>query len=262
VNLADLYEDDWGFDVTPPVDRGLVETPLQHRWNRDGVVIIPNLIDDDDLLDRYQTEWIKHSPGPGGWLYPTPYRDYPVLRELCCHRNLAEVLEELTGEPMGVHLNLTGWRSTERDWHADQYLNEPYVGGYYAAVWIALGDIDPLSGPFQYVPGSHTWPPLSQAKIRRELGEWGNGPDWPKRSEAILTELYEKKIADEGAEVISHTPKRGTVLVWHSRLLHRGSKPVQPLLTRRALIAHFSGVRHRPDMPRAVPAHGGWQFPL
>jgi hypothetical protein len=259
--LADLYEDEWGPDVTPPADRGEISTTLQHHWWHDGYVVIPRLIP-GDLIDRYKDEWVVYSPAPGGWPDPIPYMRHPALRDLVTCEPLAEVLEELTGEPMGVHLNLTGWVSTERDWHADQYLNEPFVGGYYTAVWIALDDIHPDSGPFQYVPGSHRWPPVSQAKIRHLLGDKGDTPDWPKYSEAILTELYEQKIREEGLTIESHIPKRGTCLVWHGRLLHRGSVANTWGMTRRSCIAHFSGIRHRPDMPAAVRHGGGWLFPI
>lgn len=262
LTLDDLTEE-WPDESYTDIDRGEVRTTLQHHWWHDGYVVIPHLIE-GDLIDAYKNEWINaNHDRPEGWPYDVPYMHHPVLRELCCHPELASVLEEIIGEPMGVHLNLTGWVSTQRDWHADQYLNEPYVGGYYAAVWIALDDIHPDSGPFQYVDGSHRWQPVSQRRIREALGPLGEGPDWPRNSERILTPLYEQKIADEGLAVQSFTPKRGTVKIWHGRLLHRGSRPNVFGMGRRSLIAHFSGIHHRPDMPDPIRSeHGGWFFPI
>ena len=34
------------------------------------------------------------------------------------------------------------------------------VNGWYLAVWMALDDIGPETGPFQFIPGSHRWPVL------------------------------------------------------------------------------------------------------
>jgi ectoine hydroxylase-related dioxygenase (phytanoyl-CoA dioxygenase family) len=189
---------------------------------------------------------------------------HPELLELCCHPALAAALQELTGEPMAVHLNLTGWRSTRRRWHFDQYLNEPYVGAYYAAAWIALDNIHPDAGPFEYVPGSHRWwPPISQHKMRAALGNDGTGPDWPTHSERILTPLFEAELAARGITPQPFLANRGDVLIWHSRLLHQGSIPRNPHMERRGLIAHFSGIHHRPDMPPAVQhPNGGRYFPL
>jgi hypothetical protein len=260
--LDDLAEH-WTDDVIPETER-FPTTRAQDEWADNGFVIRDGLLD-DDAMTAYEIEWMAHNAHrPGGWDYATPYMDHPALLELCCQPALAELLEELIGEPMGVHLNLTGWTSTRRDWHFDQYLNEPYVGAFYAAVWIALDDISPHAGPFQYIPGSHHWwEPISQHKMRAALGPDGDGPDWPTKSEQILSPLFKAEIDAMGIKPSEFLGHRGDMLVWHSRLLHRGSIPTNPHLERRALIVHFSGIRHRPDMPPAVqhPA-GGWFFPL
>jgi len=229
-----------------------------------------------DLLVQYEYEWLVVNGGekaeigkpntyasPMGWHYATPYMDFPALRGLCCSPDIAAVLEELIGESAGVHLNLTGWQSTRCNWHFDQYLNEPYVGSVYVAVWIALDTIYSDAGPFEYFPGSHKWwPPVSQLKMRTALGADGEGPDWPTKSERILTPIFEKEIESRNLETSKFLGNRGDVLFWHSRLLHRGSIPNDITLERRALIAHYSGVTHRPDMPKAVQHQGGWLFPL
>lgn len=269
LTLTDL-EETWPVEATPGPERE-PQTIRQRRWSKNGVVIEPLFDPSHIALERYENEWVTNHGGelgnfksyarPGGWSYATPYMRHAALRALACNGALAELLEELTGEPMGVHLCLTGWQSTRRDWHRDQYLNEPYVGGFYAAVWLALDQIEPDAGPFQYVLGSHTGAPISQAKIKEVLGPDGQGPDWPKHSERILTPLFTEQL--QSARVSTHLAYRGEVLVWHGRLLHRGSTPINPSLERRALIMHFSGIHHRPDMPPAVQhINGGYYFPL
>ena len=261
--LLDDLTEEWSDELTPWTETE-PHTPLQRRWAEDGVVTLKNVFS-EHVLQAYEREWRMHNAGrPGGWPDAIPYMRHPALRRLVCDDGLARVLLELMGgEHMGVHLNLTGWVSTRRDWHRDQYLNEPYVGGFYAAVWIALDDIHPDAGPFQFVRGSHKGKPISQSRIRRALGPAGVGPDWPTKSEKILTPIFEEEIEREGLRVESYLPRRNDVLIWHGRLLHRGSVPNDPTLERRALIAHFSGVHHRPDMPPAMPhVAGGYYFPL
>lgn len=275
LTLDDLSER-WGGAQRTMIETVGGTTQSQWRWIKDGVVIHPKLMTERKMV-RYEREWLNANGGPhselgnlgsyvspGGWEYATPYMDCPELLELCCDVILADRLMELTGEPMGVHLNLSGWRSTQRDWHFDQYLNEPYVGAFYAAVWIALDTVHPDSGPFEYVPGSHHWwKPISQAKMRAALGEDGHGPDWPTKSERILTPLFEAELTERDIKPLPFLGERGDVLIWHSKLLHRGSIPKDPHMERRGLIAHFSGIHHRPDFPDAVqhPA-GGWYFPI
>ena len=62
--------------------------------------------------------------------------------------------------------------------------------------------------------------------------------------------------------ITSGNAKKGDVLFWHPRLLHRGSTPNDFNLERRALISHYSGINHRPDFPTAVPVGKGWIFPI
>jgi ectoine hydroxylase-related dioxygenase (phytanoyl-CoA dioxygenase family) len=167
-------------------------------------------------------------------------------------------MRSLIGEQMMLHLCLTGWVSTERDWHQDDYLNPPFVNSWYAAVWMALGDIHPDSGPFEYVPGSHRWPLMRGDKIRARM-PWRQAtqPNWPAVSESFVVPAVEAEIERRGAIVRPFIAKRGDVLIWHGRLLHRGSKPKQPGMMRNSLICHYSGITHRKDKPtRARDANG------
>lgn len=223
----------------------------------------------EDLMVAYEECWKReHRYGQedvnwGGW-GDTPYLDHEEVMALYTYGPLAAELEKLLGEPAGVHLNLTGWLSTTRNWHQDSYLNPPHVGDYYAAVWIAFSDIHPDSGPFQYVPGSHRWPQVTREAILGALPQdKAESPRWPRYSEDILTPLFEQHIIDSESEVVTYLPSRGDVLIWHGRLLHRGSVPNTPGLERRMAIAHYSGINHRGDMPtaRQLPG-GGWYFPL
>lgn len=262
-------------DVAEPYD------PNGADWNDDGVVVLPGFFADVDhdpgLLEHYLKVWdeanggpdggagdgegVLHAARPGGWPDCTPYMRHRALRDVVCDQGLADQLRYLMGEPAGVHLNLTGLVSTERNWHQDTYLNPDHVGDHYAAVWIALGDIAPESGPFQYIPGSHRWFTITREKMGRyvDLGD----PRWPKHSEDVLAPFIEQQIVERGAEVVTYLPKRGDVLIWHGRLVHRGSVAEVPGRYRPALIAHYSGVEHRQDMPPAVRAEaGGFMFPL
>jgi ectoine hydroxylase-related dioxygenase (phytanoyl-CoA dioxygenase family) len=264
-------------------------------WNDEGVLYLPEFLD-PLLITAYQDEWIEangwrgvtqayklgedgghwdstasaanpeelfviNADRPGGWPDACPYMRHDALRAICTTQELAHVLDTLTGEPMGVHLNLTGWQSTQRNWHQDGYLNPAGVGDYYAAVWMALGDVHPDSGVFEYVPGSHRWHRLTHEKIATVVDT--SDPLWPQYTEAILTDLVDDEITARDAEVKRYAPRRGDVLVWHPRLYHRGTAPVVEHAYRPALIAHFSGILHRPDMPPPTRSEGGgWYFPI
>ena len=237
--------------------------PSRADWNSRGVVLLQKFLP-EELMVAYEQCWLEANANrPMGWPDPVPYMRHPELMNILTYKPLAEALEDLIGEPAGLHLNLTGWRSTERDWHQDSYLNPPHVGDHYAAVWIALDTVHPDSGPFQYVRGSHRWRQVTRELIMNALSPEERDHRWPKFSERILTPLFEEEIMKSEDDVVSHLPTRGDVLIWHGRLMHRGSPPNVPGMERRALIAHYSGIHHRHDMPKAQQhGDGGWYFPI
>lgn len=264
-------------DITVPAP-----PPGPADWNDDGVLFLPKLLH-DARIDAYMAAWeqangfrsleapyggwsqehgtsfILNADRPGGWPGTCPYMQHHEILDLVAP--VAPHLESLLGEPGGMHLNLTGWVTTTRDWHQDSYLNEAEVGDYYAAVWIALGDIHPDSGPFQYVPGSHRWPQVTRDLIAPHVDM--SDPHWPTESEKILSPLFAAEIERREADVVTYLPSRGDVLIWHGRLLHRGSIANHPGAYRPAFIAHFSGINHRPRMGTAKPyGDGGWYFPI
>ena len=232
-------------------------------WNPDGFVVKKGFVP-EDLMVAYEKCWIENnSERLGGWPDCTPYRRHQEVMNILTYQGLHDTMEQLIGEPAGLHLNLTGWASTRRNWHQDTYLNPHHVGDYYVAVWIALETINPDSGPFQFVRGSHRWPVVTQEKILAVLNPDEQDHLLPKHSERILTPLFEAEIEKRNAEVITYLPERGDVLFWHGRLLHRGSEPNVAGILRKSVIAHYSGINHRQDMPSVIKhGDGGWYFPI
>lgn len=220
-------------------------------WPAAGVAIFEKVLP-DELVDAYSA--VRAPLGPDGYSIGTPYMSVPELADLALCEPVVQAVEEVVGEPVAMHLNLTGWVSTERTWHQDDYLN-PFpngVGDRYCGAWFALDDIDPRSGPFEYVPASHNLPFLTQQEVldRLDPAEAAN-PDWPWIAERFVTEYWDEVITSTGAPIERFEARRGDLLLWHSRLLHRGSRPEVPGLERRSLIVHYSAVDARPDM-------GGW----
>ena len=249
-------------DTLPWLDQITVDTarltPEQAQWRREGVVTLERFLP-DDLVDAYITR--REREPIIGWISPTPYEHVPELRALALYRPLTQLMRDLVGEEMMLHLALTGWISSERAWHQDDYLNPPGVNGWYAAVWMALDTIHPDSGPFEYYPGSHRWPLLRGEKVRAFMtdADWAE-PDsnihWPKISERYVIPAVETEAARRGTPIKQFLGKRGDVLIWHGRLMHRGRKPNVPLMERRSLITHYSGVNHRPDMQARAEQDG------
>ncbi len=241
--------------LAPPLDRADCDEAAldddQRAWRRDGFLIKPGFFP-DDLLDRY-SEIRARVPDPGGWSCPVPYMYIAELRDVCLYPPLSRLLGHLIGEEMGLHLNLTGWVSTDRNWHQDDYLNPPYINSWYAAVWIALDDIHPDCGPFEFVPGSHRWPLLKSHRVRVFLSEQEREErGWPRIAERFVNDVAEREIERRGIPTRTFIARKGDLLIWHGRLMHRGSYANVPGMQRKALIGHYSGLSHRVDMPEVA----------
>lgn len=250
-------------DLTGPNDH---RTHMIGDWERDGVVVLPKLIP-DELIDEYVARWRADCTGeryPYGYQGPCSYERVPEMLRLATYRPLTEAMRSLmpltalpnetaVPEEVGLHLTLTNFKSTERAWHQDRYLNPEAVGERYCAAWIALADVHADAGPFEYVPGSHKWPVIERNKVFEWIGRRGEKLDhkfWPSDTQGWVGDACDAEVQARGIEVKPFLAKRGDVLIWHASLMHRGSMPRDRSLERVSLIAHYSGVRARPDMPQ------------
>ncbi len=251
-------------DRVPPLDKkgAKAENAKQQEWMDAGVLYLPNFMP-EALISQY-SEARSKIERPGGWKSATPYMFVPEIKEIGLYPPLMAQMKNLVGDDMGMHLNLTGWVSTQRNWHQDDLLNPPFITAHYAAVWIALDDIHLDSGPFQYVPGSHKWPLVRRDKLFKYMpDEWKTRDDWPILTQDAVSKCFEDEATKRGAKVETYLPKKGDVLIWHGRLMHRGSLPNVPGMLRKSLICHYSALSKRIDMPvRAQHEGGGWYFVL
>ncbi len=260
-SLEDLTEEIRDEDL-PRLDRRILDesdlTTSQRFWREQGYLILPRFLP-DELVDAYCCVR-ENVDALGGYDSVNPYRQVEEIKALCLYAPLMATLEELIGEPMGMHLNLTGWISTERNWHQDDYLNPPSVNNHYAAVWFALHDISPDAGPFEFIPGSHRWPALRRDKVLRYVPPQDRTGEWPKTSEGFICPLLEREIARREATATQFLAAKGDVLIWNGHLTHRGAAPRDPTLLRKAIITHYSSIHRRKDAPAPAWFEGGGYF--
>jgi hypothetical protein len=119
--------------------------------------------------------------------------------------------------------------------HSDSVHMTTYPLGYLTAIWVALEDVHPDSGPLFYYPGSHKLPYLLN-------NDWNAGSsllslgkhDYPDY-EDMVEELIEKHQFHR-EELIA---KKGDVLIWHANLVHGGTPVLNPALTRKSMVVHY-----------------------
>ncbi|CAN5286555.1 hypothetical protein BH09SUM1_BH09SUM1_15790 [soil metagenome] len=168
-----------------------------------------------------------------------PHVTVPKLKTLTRDPRLVDLVSFLLGVPAIPFQTIIGFAGSEQLPHSDAIHMTTYPNGYLAAAWIAFEDIHPDSGPLVYFPGSHKLPYLFTHHMEDdEVEEQYKHTTW-------YNDVYEKAI-QELIEKHGLTPKylnceKGDVLVWHSNLIHGGSRRNDPQLSRKALVGHYFG---------------------
>lgn len=148
-------------------------------------------------------------------------------------------LEELFGSPAALIQSLTFWKSSEQSLHQDfSYVHHHRQLGQLAAAWIPLEDIQAEAGPLVYYKGSHHPDQIG-------FYDWGDGSILASRDagESVFsgyTSHLENAVERSGIEPSIFLPKRGDLLIWHGALIHGGTRMLNPSLTRRSFICHYT----------------------
>jgi phytanoyl-CoA hydroxylase len=165
-------------------------------------------------------------------------------KALSLHPGIVEFLGHVLRDTVVAMQSLTFQHSTEQRTHQDFAYVRAQIPSHLAATWIALEDVHPDSGPLFYYPASH----------RIDKFDWGNGlfltPESTKSEDEFATFL-DAKCADSGLQREVFYPKKGDVFFWHAALAHGGSQVINPTLTRKSYVTHYSSKTAYPRDRRA-----------
>ena len=217
-----------------------------------GYVIFPKAVDDeviDAYLDLFERSWDEAPPcifvHVARQLHHMSREYYDEIGKVsclhCCFDRAGElifppvVLRFLTliyERPPVAFQTMTMRKGSEETLHIDTgplTLTEPMS---MAASWLALEDVRPGSGEFEFVPGSHSVPEYLHPGVSK-----GH-----KNDMGTYAEVLRKMKADcleRGYTTQRFNAKKGDILIWHADLLHGGAKIEDPLSTRQSLVTHF-----------------------
>lgn len=164
----------------------------------------------------------------------------PEALGLYLHRRIFDWVELILGQEAVATQSLYFEFGSQQSLHRDPVFVQTQPPSHLVAAWIALEDIDPASGPLVYVPGSHRLPyyQFEPGEHRFDHRRHGEGEIH------AMAEFDARQVLEAGLPTESFTPRRGEVLIWHHSLLHGGSAPQDPALTRKSFVVHFSTRSH------------------
>jgi hypothetical protein len=141
-------------------------------------------------------------------------------------------LSQIYERPPVVFQTMTMRKGSQENLHIDTgplTLTEPMS---IAASWVALEDVQPKSGEFQFIPGSHRLPELLH--YGTDKGHHGDFKEYDKILQTTL------QMCDQmGLKTKTFMAKKGDVLIWHADLMHGGAPIQDRTRTRKSLVAHF-----------------------
>jgi phytanoyl-CoA hydroxylase len=254
-----------------------------YRYLRDGVVILPGVLD-HALLGAFDRDLslfldLRAAPAQLGQIEVDGRGEHKLagtlanlgindlrdalsglrLNDLHSHFGSAasislcepvtSFLSELFGSPPALLQSLTFFKSSEQPLHQDfSYVNSHSHIAELAAAWIPLEDIHQDSGPLVYYPRSHF-------PDRYGFFDWGNGSvaaDYATIDAyySAYKEYLHRTISDGGLRPATYLPRRGDLLIWHGALVHGGSPIINPALTRKSFVCHYTSLASHPQVKR------------
>lgn len=240
-------------------------TPLRNslisQWHDDGYVLFDNTIP-EEKIDKIKecAEELRLRPYLGGEGFHTDrislshqiledVLDVPFFPEIYHFIRYAMDDEPILLGSINFHVG------TEQPAH--QYLPFFYVKpqNSMVGIWLALEDIHPDSGPLFYYPGSHKFDMIRGEDIvarhpefaeQVELAKSGNLEEKEinklvSEMQKILPVFWNELIEEKNLKRKNLEIKKGQILVWHSKLLHGGSRISDPSKTRKSIVFHMIG---------------------
>ena len=240
-----------------------------------GYVVFPKATDEsliDEYLDFFEAAW----DAPPNTIYMHWNRNViPINRahyddvtkvgdvhsyferaaELIYPPPVLRFLTQIYDRPPVAFQTMTMRMGSQENLHIDTgplTLTEPMS---MCASWVALEDVQPQSGEFQFVPGSHRVPELLHHGTEK-----GNNGDYAEYGKILNTTL--QMCEERGLKTEHFMANKGDVLMWHADLLHGGAPIEDVRRTRKSFVAHFMPLGVMPTFfdfsdVNAVPYPGG-----
>lgn len=216
-------------------------------FKKNGYIIFN--IKNDKLIDEVNNDVknhiIKGDFKTNSQIYS--YNEHPRIVESwkvlpsCKQLSLSEIvinwLQELYSSSPKAFSTINFLHSTQQPLHSDYVHFGTLPEGRLAGSWIALEDINPLSGPLQVVPGSHKLDYFNYDSVTDSI---------PKTLGEIKENytLYEQWVLDliEKEKLKTITPKllKGDCIIWDANLLHGSPDCQNNKILRRSQVTHWT----------------------
>jgi len=165
------------------------------------------------------------------------FRKSAKVAEAAKDPELMRLLSFLLGREVVLFQTINFFEGSQQPPHSDSFHMTTEPMGYLIAIWVALEDVSPDSGPVFYYPGTHTLDYVMKEHLEQEDGSLEAAGKSDREYEDKIAEV----VAATGIQPVDFLAKKGDVLIWHANLIHGGKPIAREGLTRKSLVAHYFG---------------------
>jgi ectoine hydroxylase-related dioxygenase (phytanoyl-CoA dioxygenase family) len=198
------------------------------KFNKDGYLIIKSVIDNNTIDNIINEIYEKHPENKNQNRIADAWNQYNIVGYTAFNKRIMKILNYLYNKQPIPFQTLNFYVGTEQKLHSDQihFCSDPI--NFMCGVWIALEDVSMDSGPLIYYPGSHKLPFYTMQHLKLEPGNYSE-----------YENKIQKKIKKTGISPEYGVINKGDIIIWHSNLIHGGSKRNDINLTRKSMVIHY-----------------------
>ena len=209
------------------------------KWSDNGYAILENFYSSDEI-DSFNKEVnrlveSKKATWKNGNKIMFAIHKSRTLKEAGNNKKLISILSLLLGKKVDLFQSINFLQGSQQRSHSDSIHMTTFPYGNLIAVWVALEDITPDSGPLHYYPGSHKLPYTFNEAYDNVGSEYKLGDKGYSKYEDVI----EKVIMQNEFKKEIFLPKKGDVLIWHANVLHGGEKMTNPNSSRKSMVFHY-----------------------
>jgi phytanoyl-CoA hydroxylase len=172
---------------------------------------------------------------PVGYRIPDMHSHSSHALDLYLNPTLFRMVEIICGEPAIAFQSLYFEYGSEQGLHRDPMFVATQPVSHLIAAWVALEDVTEEAGPLRYVPESHRLPYFEFTP-----GTVICGQAVPTRRTAEFQQSLRATMQEKGLTAQPFTCRKGEAFIWHSGLVHGGARILDPSLTRKSFVTHYS----------------------
>ena len=158
----------------------------------------------------------------------------PVLN-LATNEAILSAINELLDGKFFPFQTLNFEKGTQQRLHSDWFHFAPSNNKGLVGVWVAFEDTDADNGALEVVPGSHKLP----YKYPEDLGVKKGSKSDPYKYYQDYEDAIENLVKSNNLSKKLVPLKKGQILIWHSNLIHGGSRILDAQKTRYSQVTHY-----------------------